>query len=83
MPPLPPASTTKDFSAGSGAGAADDPADRTTYFVADNNGYRRNARPQPVGEPFVDALYHTREPSITNITSTLNSTIARIAIPCS
>jgi len=49
-----PASTTKDFSAGSGAGAADDPADRTTYFVADNNGYRRNARPLPVGEPFVD-----------------------------
>ncbi len=49
-----PASTTKDFSAGSGAGAADDAADRTTYFVADDNGYRRNARPVPMGEPFVD-----------------------------
>lgn len=49
-----PASTTKDFSAGSGSGAADDAADRTTYFVADDNGYRRNARPVPIGEPFVD-----------------------------
>jgi hypothetical protein len=28
--------TTKDFTTGSGAGAADDPADRTTYFFADN-----------------------------------------------
>jgi hypothetical protein len=26
----------KDFSTGSGAGAADDPADRTTYFIGDN-----------------------------------------------
>ncbi len=52
-----PASTTKDFSAGSGAGAADDAADRTTYFVADNNGYRPNARPLPIGVPFVDGSY--------------------------
>lgn len=51
---LAPASTTKDFSTGSGAGAADDPADRTTYFVADDNGYRRHARPVPIGQPFVD-----------------------------
>src|SRR6185437_2863422 len=26
----------KDFSTGSGSGAADDPADRTTYFIGDN-----------------------------------------------
>ncbi|MBI1839762.1 MAG: hypothetical protein HYR88_02785 [Verrucomicrobia bacterium] len=44
-----PASATKNFSAGSGVGAADDPADRVTYFLADNNGRR-----QPGGAPFVD-----------------------------
>ena len=32
-----PATVTKEFSAGSGAGAADDPADRLTYFFSDNN----------------------------------------------
>ena len=32
-----PTTATKDFSAGSGAGAANDPADRTTYFFSDNN----------------------------------------------
>ncbi len=44
-----PVSTAKDFSAGNGAGAADDPADRETYFVPDNNGRR-----QAGGVEFVD-----------------------------
>ena len=44
-----PASATKDFSAGSGAGAADDPADRTTYFLGDDNNRRR-----PGGVALVD-----------------------------
>src|SRR5436190_7278130 len=32
-----PTMSTKDFSTGSGAGAANDPTDRTTYFFSDNN----------------------------------------------
>jgi hypothetical protein len=38
----------KDFTTGHGAGAADDPADRTTYFMSDNNGALSG------GTPFVD-----------------------------
>lgn len=37
-----PVITTRDFSAGSGAGAANDPADRESYFIADNNGRRQS-----------------------------------------
>lgn len=36
-----PVITTRDYSIGSGAGAANDPADRETYFVTDNNGRRK------------------------------------------
>ena len=34
-----PVMALKDFSTGHGPGAADDPADTTTYFFADNNGH--------------------------------------------
>jgi hypothetical protein len=34
-----PVIATKDFSTGHGTGAADDPADQTTYFFSDQNGY--------------------------------------------
>jgi len=44
-----PTTTTKDFSAGSGAGAANDPTDRTTYFLTDNNGRNRTG-----GSEFAD-----------------------------
>ena len=44
-----PVASTKDFSSGLGVGAADDPTDRTTYFIADNNGRR-----QAAGVPFQD-----------------------------
>ncbi len=37
-----PVVTTRDFSAGSGAGAADDPADRESVFITDNNGRRQS-----------------------------------------
>ncbi|HWY75266.1 MAG TPA: hypothetical protein VN281_06595 [Verrucomicrobiae bacterium] len=33
-----PVMAIKDFTTGSGTGAANDPADRTTYFIADDNG---------------------------------------------
>ncbi len=41
--------TTRDYLPGSGAGAADDPADRDTYFTSDDNG-----RYRPGGAAFVD-----------------------------
>ncbi|MDB6032756.1 MAG: hypothetical protein JWM16_3094 [Verrucomicrobiales bacterium] len=44
-----PTTATKDFSAGSGPGAADDPADRTTYFFSDNN-----HRSRPGAQAFAD-----------------------------
>ena len=34
-----PVTAGKDFSAGAGPGAADDPADATTYFFSDDNGF--------------------------------------------
>ena len=46
-----PVITTRDFSAGSGPGAANDPSDRETYFIADNNGRR-----QPGGAEFADGV---------------------------
>jgi hypothetical protein len=44
-----PTTAAKEFSTGSGAGAADDSADRTTYFFADNN-----HRSRPGAQAFTD-----------------------------
>jgi len=48
-----PAAATKEFSAGAGPGAADDPTDRTTYFFSDNNNrLKRGGVPFADGEEF-------------------------------
>ncbi len=44
-----PTMATKDFSTGAGPGAANDPADRTTYFFSDNN-----HRSRPGAQAFAD-----------------------------
>ncbi len=49
-----PASTTKELSAGSGLGAADDPTDRETYFVVDDNGRRIRGNVPTAGVEFAD-----------------------------
>jgi hypothetical protein len=46
-----PVIATKDFSTGTGTGAADDPADQTTYFFSDKGGYTGLANSPP---PFSD-----------------------------
>ena len=46
-----PVMVSKDFSTGHGAGAADDPADQTTYFFSDKNGYTGLSNSPP---PFYD-----------------------------
>lgn len=46
-----PVMAVKDFSTGTGTGAADDPADQTTYFFSDKNGYTGFANSPP---PFSD-----------------------------
>jgi hypothetical protein len=46
-----PVMATKDFSTGHGTGAADDPADQTTYFFSDQNGYTGLSNSPP---PFPD-----------------------------
>jgi hypothetical protein len=47
-----PVMATKDFSTGHGSGAADDPADGTTYFFSDNNGVYSGNPPFQDGEQF-------------------------------
>ncbi len=46
-----PVMAAKDFSAGHGAGAADDPADQTTYFFTDNNGRALGSAHFPTNSP--------------------------------
>jgi hypothetical protein len=47
-----PVMATKDFSTGTGAGAADDPTDGTTYFFSDDNGALAGNTPFTDGEQF-------------------------------
>lgn len=47
-----PVTASRDFTAGSGAGAADDPADRVTYFFSDDNGVNTGGAPFGDGDQF-------------------------------
>jgi hypothetical protein len=47
-----PVMTSRDYSTGTGAGAADDPADTTTYFYTDDNGRAQGLPPFQDGAEF-------------------------------